>query len=351
MTREIFLHDLKNALNGLNEEEIDSVLAYYNEMIDDRVEAGMTEEDAVNAMESVQEIASRVLSEAGAGEEKAAEKTDSCKEIRKSAADVTELSITAENQRVHISCGDTDEVVLRYCIEEKDVYQLHEENGLLSLEHTNRPVSSYKFDPSKVTVDKLFDEVGKFIKGLNLGNMFTVGTLMGNRCIDVILPRVFKGKISVRTSNCRITAENITCMEQLKAHTSNARIELSHVAAKSVKATSSNARIVLEDVYVREVLDAATSNSSIRTSGVTAESEVQLKTSNARIEVERLSAKSITLRTCNSTIAGSVRGEAAEYAVNASTSNGRCTLINKAEGEKQLTVKTSNGNINMEFES
>ena len=47
MTRELFLKDLNNALAGLGGEEVESILAYYSEMIDDRVEDGLTEEQAV----------------------------------------------------------------------------------------------------------------------------------------------------------------------------------------------------------------------------------------------------------------------------------------------------------------
>ena len=349
MTREAFLNDLKNALSGMNEEEIESILAYYSEMIDDRVEAGMTEEDALNAMESVQVIASRVLSEAGVepGEEK--KEDDTRKEIRKSAENVTELSITADNQRVHFTCGESDEIVLRYRIEDGDVYQLHEENGHLSLEHTRRPVSSYKFDASKVTVDKLFDEVGKFLKGLNLGNLIQFNGGLGNRCIEVLLPRVFKGKITVHTSNSRITAESITCMEAINLHTSNARIELTHVVGHTLKAITSNGRIMLEDVYIREVLDAGTSNGRICATDVTSDQEVQLKTSNGRIELNRLSAQHITLKTSNGTIAGTVKGAKEDYTIVSGTSNGHNELGNCEGGEKHLVAKTSNGDIDIDF--
>jgi len=349
MMREAFLNDLKNALAGMKAEEIDSVLAYYSEMIDDRVEAGMSEEDAVNAMEPAATIASRVLSEAGVERQEELLEDNPVKEIRKSAENVTELSIAADNQRVRLTCGDTDEIVLRYRIEKGDVYQLHEESGRLSLEHTHRPVSSYKFDASKVTVDNLLDEVGKFIKGLNLGNLIQINGSSVNRCIEVQLPRVFKGRIDVKSCNARIMAENITCLDSLTLHTSNARIELTHVVGRAMKMESSNGRIVLEDVYVREVLDAITSNSRIMATGLTADQDVHLRTSNGRIEVESLNAKNMTLKTSNASIAGTVRGNAADFVIDSGTSNGRNNLTNSAEGEKMLVAKTSNGNINIDF--
>ena len=48
MTREQFLEQLRQALSGMKAEELEGVISYYDEMLDDRMEAGMTEEAAVN---------------------------------------------------------------------------------------------------------------------------------------------------------------------------------------------------------------------------------------------------------------------------------------------------------------
>lgn len=351
MNREVFLNDLKNALAGMDEEEISSVLAYYSEMIDDRVEAGMSEEDAVNAMEPVKTIAARVLSEAGVAEEEPEEKESRDKEIRRDAECVKELHVIADNQRVQLTTGDTDEIVLRYRIEDGDIYQLHEENGVLTLEHTHRPVSSYKIDPGKLTVENFFDEVGKFLGSINLGNIFQINGNGKPRCIEVILPRVFKGKIKVTTSNSRITADNVTCLDEVRLQSSNARIVLGHVVARTLYAGTSNSRIVLEDTYVREMLDATTSNSSVNVKSVTCDENIRLRTSNGAIRLEMLEAKNITMKTSNGSISGTVKGAKEDFAITSGTSNGHNNLPCTSVGEKQLTAKTSNGNINVEFVS
>ena len=49
MTREQFLEQLRQALSGMKAEELEGVISCYDEMLDDRMEAGMTEEAAVNA--------------------------------------------------------------------------------------------------------------------------------------------------------------------------------------------------------------------------------------------------------------------------------------------------------------
>ena len=47
MSKTEFLTELKKALEGLPEEDIEKSLEYYSEMIDDRIEDGLSEEEAV----------------------------------------------------------------------------------------------------------------------------------------------------------------------------------------------------------------------------------------------------------------------------------------------------------------
>ena len=63
MKREEFTEALKLALKDLPEQEIQSSLAYFNEMIDDRIDEGMTEEEAVADMGPVNDIAAKLLME------------------------------------------------------------------------------------------------------------------------------------------------------------------------------------------------------------------------------------------------------------------------------------------------
>ena len=46
MRKAEFLRELEKRLQGLPKDEIDSRLAFYSEMIDDRIEDGKTEEEA-----------------------------------------------------------------------------------------------------------------------------------------------------------------------------------------------------------------------------------------------------------------------------------------------------------------
>ena len=65
MTRAQFLNDLYHRLEGLTQEQAEQHLTYYAEMLADRMEEGMSEEQAVESMEDVETIARRILEEEG----------------------------------------------------------------------------------------------------------------------------------------------------------------------------------------------------------------------------------------------------------------------------------------------
>lgn len=63
MKKREFLMELQNQLSGLPWEEVKERLDFYSEMIDDRMEEGVSEKEAVARIGSVDEIASQILAE------------------------------------------------------------------------------------------------------------------------------------------------------------------------------------------------------------------------------------------------------------------------------------------------
>lgn len=64
MTKKEFMCKLKRRLSVLSKAEADERLTFYSEMIDDRVEEGLTEDEAVLAIGEVDEIAAQISAEA-----------------------------------------------------------------------------------------------------------------------------------------------------------------------------------------------------------------------------------------------------------------------------------------------
>ena len=63
MTKLEFISSLRNKLSGIPAEELDERISFYAEAIDDRIEDGLSEEDAVADVGSVDSIAAEILNE------------------------------------------------------------------------------------------------------------------------------------------------------------------------------------------------------------------------------------------------------------------------------------------------
>ena len=61
MIRDEFLGRLREAISSLPEEEIEKTLSYYTEMIGDKIEDGIPEEEVIAGLEDVQTIAQHIV--------------------------------------------------------------------------------------------------------------------------------------------------------------------------------------------------------------------------------------------------------------------------------------------------
>lgn len=63
MNEEQFLDELRRKLSGLPQEDIEERIAFYEEMIADRMDEGMSEKEAVSGIGSIEEITRQIMSE------------------------------------------------------------------------------------------------------------------------------------------------------------------------------------------------------------------------------------------------------------------------------------------------
>ena len=63
MNKQEFLVQLRKGLSGLPEDDIDERLTFYSEIIDDRMEDGISEEDAVSEIGNTDDIVSQVIAD------------------------------------------------------------------------------------------------------------------------------------------------------------------------------------------------------------------------------------------------------------------------------------------------
>ena len=63
MNKQEFLAQLRKGLSGLPQDDIEERLTFYSEMIDDRMEEGLSEETAVSEIGTVSEVVSQIVAE------------------------------------------------------------------------------------------------------------------------------------------------------------------------------------------------------------------------------------------------------------------------------------------------
>lgn len=63
MLREEFIIKLKNKLSGIPNDDLEKTIEYYNEIINDKIEEGVSEEVAVNSLGMLDDIVNNILKE------------------------------------------------------------------------------------------------------------------------------------------------------------------------------------------------------------------------------------------------------------------------------------------------
>ena len=63
MLKKVFLSELRYAVRGLPIRDINEHIAFYEELIDDKIEDGMTEEQAVRSLGRVDKVASQIIAQ------------------------------------------------------------------------------------------------------------------------------------------------------------------------------------------------------------------------------------------------------------------------------------------------
>lgn len=366
MTKYEYLIELAKKLEALNINSDDiypetrRLVGFYQEMIEDRMEEGISEEEAVAGMEKIEDIVARVKREFATPEivvgpdapvepeapEAPAEPGTTARAEGKytymtktyDPAEVRRVTVVDQNRSVNVVGGDC--LKIEYVDGPDGHYEVDCQGGALNVRFIADPwggfrsifgVRTWQTNPFTLTLPKEYS--GEVDARTSNGSMSAA--------------RTGANVLSLRTSNGKITAESVAA-QRARFTTTNGGIRLRDVAAHSVVAESSNARIESEGVEGDEVI-LKTSNGANEARGVTAK-RVKIETRNGHLSVESVTGDDISLSSSNGGISGTISGRMADYAISSRTSNGKNNLPPVSEGKKKLEVRTSNARIDIQFE-
>ena len=369
MTRDEYIAALADALNFLEEDTRAAALAFYTEMLDDRMEEGLAEEAAVEAMDSPDVIANRLKKEqtqdpasggaqspfsgndpfAGIADqarmamEKAMKATD---QLLKNAGNMANMAMTKAADALQQTSQRIDEQVKKGMAGEYEqrIFTCPAE-GIhhISLQARNIGLRMEQSPDDQIHLTYYTSEKDRYAVSLQDGvlsltaldaakgaqrffsfnfNQFKALWRQGTPTVELLMPADTLCDLSASTSNASIHARNLSSLCHIFLRTSNSRITLEAIKCKQLEMETSNARLTLHNVESKSGLKGKTSNGRIEGEQVKAGAALQLATSN-----------------------GSIRAAActAEESLTLTASNGAIE-VNDCRGQS-ISLRTSNGSI------
>ena len=358
MTRQQFLQEFLYALEPLSPEERQQISDYYEELICDGLEQGLTEEEVLARFGSPQEEAARFRAE------NPSSPPPQEPSLYTPRGEIHTLDLSSQCAAVSLIPVESGPISISFAVNpQRDLVETSEEGGVWTFRHT--------------------------LRRKRLRHFFGFG--LSNLKIQVRVPHSFHGTLLIATSNATVTGEGLPALERLTIHSTNDTIRLNTVEASTCNLETSNASIRVQN-YSGQTLHAKSSNGTLegeiircyghhwetsnaairltdaqslsltaatsngRITACACESrELHLVSSNASLILDNIAGDQLTLCTSNGAITGTVRGNPQEYRIEGHTSNASCNLpsdsrpLQNTEANKLLSACTSNGKIHVDF--
>jgi len=355
MTKNEYLIELAIKIQALTDkpgqihDELKAMLTFYQEMIEDKMEDGMTEEEAVAAMETPDEIAGRLMRELEDEKITApAADTDDAEKVYAKACDESTLMrreydadalnriiIEDENSGIQIKRGDV--VAVNSYDNAEGFYEVVCNAGVLMVKYKRSIRNFFRLPMFR-------KKRGELVLEVPLGWDGELVAITSNAKIEM---DAAIRDIMLRTSNAGIVIIAASA-DRVRAVTSNGSINAEHVNCRAAEFITSNSKVDVQDVTAAETLRLATSNGKI-VAGNSSATVFSAQTSNGGISIQGVIADDITLKSSNGSISGTLPGSIADYAITSKTSNGKNSLPDGTKGAKKLDVRTSNAKIDITF--
>ncbi len=344
MNKDTFIKNLKETLentNKLTSHETYRICDYFTEMIDDRVEEGLLEEDVFKSLGTLDEISKNVLEDIentsilAKTDSKLINTTDKTKKEKVFNEIFRDIILKTKNEAVKIYVSPDEDIHLIYAEDDYEEYNIN-------------------VDDKKIMIDKVVKK-------------FRFFGFRKTRDFEIYLPENYNANLDLSTSNSNISCKHVSFNEG-EFNTSNSNISMELISARRARSKTSNSNIKIENCSFNEAIYVITSNSKVKLENVNT-IDIAVKTSNGKIEAENINAKgelifkttnaniifenivgyNMELMSSNGKLEGSINDSLENFSIDAKTSNANSNLNFTSDKERKLIAKTSNGKINIQF--
>ena len=168
--------------------------------------------------------------------------------------------------------------------------------------------------------------------------------------LTVTLPQTALETLSVRTQNGHISAENITAENKAEFITQNGEIRISQITAAELFLQTDAGGIILENIQC-QTFQAETDVGSVQLSGTLTADSAKFTSELGDIDLSEgvVDANDIYFSTDMGNIRAKLSGKQQDYSADVDCDLGSTNLYPYKGGNKQITVSTSLGNIDITF--
>ena len=228
MNKEQFLSELSRRLDGLNGNDLYRTLEYYAEMIDDRVEEGMSEEAAVAALGDAEAIAREIMQDAPARESAKREESDEADEPERQV-------FTGELRRIHLDSRDADFVVRgeelpegTCCVVENAQDMLcRMEDGALTVSDSENDGGHIRFDTDSGKGRGSF----RFSADSEGGMRGLLNRIFQGQPVTVLVPEHVRCEMEIHSKSGDVQLENFALDGSVRADSFSGDLSAAHVSA------------------------------------------------------------------------------------------------------------------------
>lgn len=300
MTKEVFLKKLREDLENYEVNDIDEIIAYFDEMIEDKKDNGMDEEVIIDSLDSPKEIA-LVLKGKEAKEEEIREgEYETCDgrvRYAKEATDLLNISIDIADDEIKVTRGDDDNLYVIFEEKENDHYKIKEKDR-----------------GSKLKIEK------------NTPPIFNIFNSKERALLELILPSGYSGELKIEAVSGNIEVSDLK-LRKLKAETVSGDVVIESCDIEDLKVQAVSGDIEVKDV--RAV--------SLKVDNVSGDSEVDVKAD--FIKTESVSGDLII----------DIKGEEKDYAIYYDKLMKDYKLRTELKDQKHLKMESVSGAIDYHF--
>lgn len=343
MTKKEFLCELESKLIKIGKStESKKTIEYFDEVISDMIESGMTENDAVEKLGNIDSIIDSIRDELT---------TDPIPVEKKKGEYVTDVVAGSVENLIYDDKNNS--VIIESSPDDEFHITTHE------TEQKGYNISQSGNDIKIIAFEKEGFKKIRSIFGFTSVNEKTYPVI-------IKIPRTFSGNIDSKTTNGSaqikgVAANNITLKTRngsvriesisttyIDADTTNGSITVNSVASDHTELHTTNGSITLNSI-ASPTINASTSNGTVHLSSI-AGSSLNVSTSNGTVDFRSISVSgTVIFHSSNGKIVGTLAGKMSDYAITSNTSNAKNNLPNGTSGEIKLDVSTSNGRIDVHF--